>query len=227
MFLFYFSITDRVEKCGAQWGTLRNLQVLCLNRNSTINGFRNVALSKMLSLISFIFLMYEIEKNSLQDHLRNYMERLKFVIFLHIYSLSPSPSSLFHHFSPKLLFPGLLPPSFLSTSFQVPLPPAFPSPTPWESRLSTQPGAFAVHSPPIMRHYTQRCFRTFLLCSHMLFCFTPLVQITHLVISPLLAYILDFSVSVFVFKIKIIVIQRMLLKTQRIAIWRDLRTCLL
>ena len=57
--------------------------------------------------------------------------------------------------------------------------------------------------------------------------FHSLVQITHLVISPLLAYLLDVSVSLFVFKIKIIVIQRMLLKTTHCYLKRSENTPLI
>lgn len=108
--------------------------------------------------ISFIFPMYEIEENSLQDHLRNYMERLKFVISC-IFILCLRLPLLFHHFSPKLLFPSLLPRLSSFHQFQVPLPPAFPSPNP-RNPDSVQPGAFAV-TLHLSAHCTQRCFRTF------------------------------------------------------------------
>lgn len=171
--------------------------------------------------------MYEIEENSLQDHLRNYMERLKFVIScifilcLRLPLLSSITSLLncsspvcFHVFS----FHQLSSPTAACLSF--------PNPT----GIQTQHTAWGLrcHSPPVRGTAHSDVSGTFPPSQPHALLFHSLVQITHLVISPLLAYILDFSVSVFVFKIKIIiVIQRMLLKTQRIAIWRDLKTCLL
>ena len=111
---------------------------------------RNVALSKMLSVISFIFLMYNIEENSLQDHLRNHTERLKFVISSVFILCLHLPLLSYHHFSPKLLFPRFASMSFLSTSLPVPLPPAFPSPTPWASPSQrTACHLLCCRSPPV------------------------------------------------------------------------------
>lgn len=171
--------------------------------------------------------MYEIEENSLQDHLRNYIERLKFVIScifilcLRLPLLS-SITSLLNCSSPSLLPRLFFPPAFKSHCRLPFLPQPHGNP---DSAHSLGPSLSLSTCP---WHCTQRCFRHVSSFAATCSSVSLLSAITHLVISPLLAYILDFSVSVFVFKIKIIiVIQRMLLKTQRIAIWRDLKTCLL
>ena len=171
--------------------------------------------------------MYKIEENSLQDHLRNYIERLKFVISsifilcLHLPLLSHITSLL------NCSSPSLLPRLFFPPAFQSHCRLPFLPPTPWESPFSTQPAVFSAFALPRPPHYTQGCFLA--VSSFASTCSSPisLLSANHSVISPLQAYLLDVSVSLFVFKIKIIVIQRMLLKTQRIAIWRDLRTRLL
>lgn len=112
----------------------------------------------MLSLISFIFLMYEIEKNSLQDHLRNYMERLKFVIScifilcLRLPLLS-SITSLLNCSSPGLLPRLFFPPAFKSHCRLPFLPQPHGNP---DSAHSLGPSLSLSTCP---RHYTQRCFR--------------------------------------------------------------------
>ena len=172
--------------------------------------------------------MYKIEENSLQDHLRNYIERLKFVISsifilcLHLPLLSHI-TSLLNCSSPSLLPRLFFPPAFQSHCHLPFLPP----------RLGNPRSAHSLRSSPLSLSPVLRTTHRDVSClfpplrPRALLLFHSLVQITHLVISPLQAYLLDVSVSLFVFKIKIIVIQRMLLKTQRIAIWRDLRTRLL
>ena len=112
----------------------------------------------MLSVISFIFLMYNIEENSLQDHLRNLTEGLKFVISSIFILCLHLPLLFYHHFSPKLLFPQFASMSFLSTRLPVRLPPAFPSPTPWEfPSQRTACHLLCFHSPPV-RSTAHRCF---------------------------------------------------------------------
>lgn len=60
---------------GVSVGWTEKLQALYINRNSTHKWIYDVTLSKALSLICFIFLIFKMkiteEENSSQDHLRN------------------------------------------------------------------------------------------------------------------------------------------------------------
>ena len=133
-------------------------------------------------------------------------------------------TSLLNCSSPSLLPCLFFPPGFQSDCHL----PFLPQPR-GNSRLSAQPATFSAFILRLSAAPHTDVFRMFPpLRPHALLLFHSLVQITHLVISPLLAYWLDFSVSLFNFKIKIIIaIQRMLLKTQHIAIWKYLRTRIL
>lgn len=122
--------------------------------------------------------MYKIEENSLQDHLRNYIERLKFVISsifilcLHLPLLSHI-TSLLNCSSPSLLPRLFFPPAFQSHCRL----PFLPRPR-GNPRLSTQPGVSAF-TLPRPRHYTQWCFLAFSSFASMCSSRIPLLSANH------------------------------------------------